>query len=183
VKYRNARIFVISSLLSGQAQLPWLQERFQNVDFSEGKPGEFPPGWHLGPERTPNFAAETAAASGCLAGKQCATVRSIGIAETAFCFLHQIYKADDFRGQHIKLRAAVRVSGEGFARLLLRIHRLDDSTSFRDDMGDHPIRAGKWDFYEISAPIPLDARDIELGVQDFGHATAFIDEVSVTYSK
>jgi len=99
-----------------------------------------------------------------------------------FCFLYQIYEADAFRGKRVKFRAAVQVSGEGYARLLVRIHRLDGSTSFRWDMGISPIRPGPWALYEISAPIPPDARDIELGIQDFEQGIATIDQITVTYS-
>lgn len=174
----------ICMMLLGQSRPPWLQQEFENGDLSQGNPGEFPPGWHLGPAGTADFGAEIAPRDKCNAGKQCATVKSTSaFARGKLCILYQIYEADRFRGKSVKFRAAVRVSGDGYARLLVRIHRLDGSTSFRDDMGDHPIRSGPWAFYEINAPIVLDARDIELGMQYFNEGVATIDQISVTYSK
>jgi hypothetical protein len=174
---------VIWIMLVAQPRPTWIQNSFENGDFSRGSPGAFPPGWHLGPEGTPDWAAEIIAGQACTSGRKCAIVRSLGITPKKFCFLYQIFDAERFREQKIKFRAAVRVSGSGYARLLLRIHRLDGSTSFRDDMGEHPVTSGNWAFYELEAPVPLDARDIELGMQDFDQATASIDQISVSYSK
>jgi hypothetical protein len=159
----------------------WIQKSFENGDFSRNKPGEFPTGWHLGPEGTPDYSAEVVTGQACTSGMQCGIVRSLGIFVRTFCFLYQTYDAEPFRGQKVKFRAAVRVTGNGYARILVRIHRVDGTTSFRDDMGDHPIRSPSWAFYEIEALIPLDARDIELGMQDFEHGIASIDRISVTY--
>jgi hypothetical protein len=68
------------------------------------------------------------------------------------------------------------------ARLLVRVHRVDCSTSFRDDMADHPITASTWSPYEIQAPIALDARDVEFGLQLIGQGQAWIDNISMTFS-
>jgi hypothetical protein len=174
---------LICMILFAQPRPAWLQENFENGDFSRGRPGEFPVGWHLGPLGTQDFAAEIVAGQACNSGKQCATVRPLGVNAAKRCFLHQIYEAGRFAGQRVKFRAAVRVTGNGYARLLLRIHRLNGSTSFRDDMGDHPIRSSEWAFYELEAPLPPDVGDIELGIQDFEQGIATIDQISVTYGK
>jgi hypothetical protein len=173
---------VICLIVLGQTRPDGIQNSFENADFSRNKPGEFPTGWHLGP-RTPDYSAEVATGQACTSGMQCAIVRSLGIDARTFCFLYQTYDAEPFRGQKVKFRAAVRVTGNGYARILVRIHRVDGTTSFRDDMGDHPIRSASWAFYEIEAPVPLDARDIELGMQDFEQGIASIDRISVTYSR
>ncbi|MCU1262788.1 MAG: hypothetical protein JWO80_5673, partial [Bryobacterales bacterium] len=36
--------------------------------------------------------------------------------------------------------------------------------------------------YEIQAPIALDARDIEFGMQVFGQGAAWIDNISMTFA-
>jgi hypothetical protein len=174
---------VICLMLLGQTRPSLIQKSFENGDFSRNKPGEFPTAWHLGREGTPDYSAEVATGQACTSGMQCAIVRSLGIAARTFCFLYQVYDAQPFRGEKVKFRAAVRVTGNGYARILVRIHRVDGSTSFRDDMGDHPITSANWAFYEIEAPVSLDARDIELGMQDFEQGIASIDRISVTYSK
>jgi hypothetical protein len=96
-------------------------------------------------------------------------------------FLYQIVDATQYRGKKLTFRAAVRTEiGQGSAaRLLVHVHRNDCTTSFRDDMGDHPITTGTWVSYEIQAPIALDARDIEFGLQLVGHGAAWIDKLSL----
>jgi hypothetical protein len=54
-------------------------------------------------------------------------------------------------------------------------------TSFRDDMGNHPITVNAWSPYEIQAPIAPDARDIEFGMQLIGQGAAWIDNISMTF--
>jgi ketosteroid isomerase-like protein len=68
-------------------------------------------------------------------------------------------------------------------RLLVRIHRENGSTSFRDDMGARPITAGRWTTYQIDAPIASDARDIEFGMQLIGEGSAFIDNISIVFGR
>jgi len=166
-----------------QTRPDYLQERFENLDFAAGTPGEMPRGWRLGPEGTPIYAAQTAGSASCNGGSQCGSVRSIGTGAHDLCFLYQVVDATAYRGKRLAYRAAVwaDVSGASVARLLVRIHREDGSTSFRDDMGSHPITAGPWSTYEIDAPITADARDIEFGMQLFGEGSAWIDSISLVF--
>jgi hypothetical protein len=177
-----------TSLLLGAAGFAetrpdYVQDRFQNLDFAASTPGVTPLGWHLGPEGTPVYAAQTAGSASCNGGKQCGNLRSIGTVPHGFCFLYQIVDATPYRGKLLAYRATVRadVAGTSVARLLVRIHREDGSTSFRDDMGSHPITSGPWALYEIGAPIPSDARDIEFGMQLFGEGSASIDNISLVF--
>jgi len=163
-----------------------LQERFENPDFMDGKPGAFPPGWHLGAIRAESYSALTEASGACHLGTQCASLRSI-IPENNedFSFLYQVINARQYRGKKFRFRAAVRAevsSVQSVARLLIRIHRVNGETSLRDDMGNHPITSGKWDFYEIAGEVASDARDIEFGLQLFGNGTAWIDQISLSFS-
>jgi len=66
--------------------------------------------------------------------------------------------------------------------LLIRVHRDDCTTSFRDDMGDHPITTTAGSAYQIQAPIAADARDVEFGLQLVGRGTAWIDNISMVYT-
>lgn len=165
-----------------------MQDRVQNLDFAAGRPGEMPPGWRLGlqvgPDGTPDYAAQTAAAAACHSGPQCANLRSVGSGPHASSFLYQIVDATPYRGRWLAYHAAVRaaVTAPGVARLLVRIHRENGSTSVRDDMGRHPITSSAWAPYELDAPIPPDARDIEFGLQLYGEGSAFIDNISLTYT-
>jgi uncharacterized protein (TIGR02246 family) len=161
-----------------------MRPTFQNLDFAEGKPDAAPPGWFLGPQHTPLYVAETTSGASCNGGKQCGAVRSIREdAATTGSFLYQVVDATQYRGKWLTFRAAVRadVAPGGAARLLVRVHTNDGGTSFRDDMGDHPITSATWAFYEINAPIGADARDIEFGMQLVGHSAAWIDNISMDF--
>lgn len=98
-------------------------------------------------------------------------------------FLYQVLDATRFRGKVLTYQADVRadVSSAGAARLLVRVHRTDCSTSFFDNMGYHPITAATWTRYEIQAPIATDARDLEFGMQLIGQGAAWIDNISMTW--
>lgn len=143
-----------------------------------------PVDWELGIRGTRSYVAETSAGAACHDGARCAVVKSTGIGKDNFCFLYQIVDATAYRGKNLAYRAAVRTDLKpgSVARLLVRIHRENGSTSFRDDMGNHPITARSWTFYEIDAPVIFDARDIEFGMQVFGEGSAWIDKVSVEFS-
>jgi hypothetical protein len=179
--------FLFCVLLSGtgfgQTRSDYIHDRFENLDFAEGTPGGMPRGWRLGPEGTPAYTAEIASGAYCPSGQQCAIVRSTGSATRGLSFLYQVVDATPYRGKRLTYGAAVRaeVSGTSVARLLVRIHRQDGSTSFRDDMSDHPIAAGPWRNYEIAAPIASDARDIEFGMQLVGQGSASISGISVIF--
>jgi hypothetical protein len=99
-------------------------------------------------------------------------------------FLYQLLDAEPYRGKVVTLRAAVRaeVLLGSTARLLVRIHRQDCSISFRDDMGNSPVRSAAWAFSEVWARIARDARHIEFGMQMVGQGAAWIDHVSLDFA-
>lgn len=177
----------LAAVCSAQSAPSGMRAAFQNLKFAEGDPGSAPPGWFLGPVMPPHapiYVAETASGASCHSGRQCGTVRSIRQdASVRVSFLYQVVDATQFRGKRLTFRAAVRaeVNPASVARLLVRVHRIDGGTSFRDDMGDHPITSRAWTFYEIHAPISLDARDIEFGMQLVGQGAAWIDNISMDF--
>jgi hypothetical protein len=185
-------LVVAGAGISALAQLcqasPEMRDAVENLDFSHGRPDSAPPGWFLNgntPPRTPSHEALTAWGASCSDGRQCGVVRDLRDGSSArIAFLYQVINATQYRGKRLTYRAKVRVEAKfgSVARLLVRVHRTDCSTSFRGDMGDHPITAGTWSTYEIRAPIALDARDVEFGMQLVGPGAAWIDGVSMTYS-
>jgi hypothetical protein len=90
----------------------------------------------------------------------------------------QTFDAAPYRGFPVRLRAAVRVEGEGTAQLLLRVDRVPGELGFYDNMGDRPIRAGEWAPYELFGEVAPDARTIELGVLSSGKADVWVDQIS-----
>jgi hypothetical protein len=163
-----------------------MRPTFRNLNFTEGAPGNAPPEWYLGPEwfnlqMAPGHKAKTVSGSACHGGKQCATVYSIGkIPSSQRSFLYQVVDAAQYRGKTLTYRAAVRVASGSAARLLVNVHRTNCESSFRDDMGDHPITASGWSSYRIKVPIGPDARDIEFGIQLVGNGAAWIDNITMT---
>jgi hypothetical protein len=160
---------------------------FKNLSFAEGAPGSTPPGWYLGPEwflapHVPVYKAEIAAGPTCKSGGQCAVVSSLREdSSIRLAFLYQNVDAKPYRRQILTFRAAVRaeVALGGVARLLVRIRRDNGDTSFRDDMGNHPITSDGWAVYEIRAPLVLVALEIVFGLQLVGQGAAWIDSISI----
>lgn len=171
---------LVAALACAQSRPDWIHERFENLDFATGAVGQMPPGWRLGAADTPAYAAEIAAGTSCATGKPCAIVRSMGLGPHEQCFLYQNVDATPYRGKALFFVAGVRVAGGGQARLLVRVHRQDNSTSFFNNMGDHPITSAQWSAYRIGFPIDAEARDIEFGVQLFGEGAVWFDQVSVS---
>jgi hypothetical protein len=183
---------IVSVLLHAQESCPIadIKPSFRNLDFTEGDRGSVPPGWNPNPPecyRSPHgaYVIETASGAACKDGQRCGVIKSIrdGSSDKLW-FLFQLVDAEQYRGKMLTFRAAVRtdVSLGSAARLLVRIHRTNGDTSFRDDMGNNPVTFPVWSFYELEAPIATDARDIEIGMQLVGQGAAWIDNISVTFA-
>ncbi len=90
--------------------------------------------------------------------------------------------AAPYRGQAVRLRAAVRLEDagpDGRARLWMRVNRRGGEPGFYDDMGDRPIVARQWSMAEIEGDVPADAESIEFGLLLSGRARAWVDEVAL----
>jgi len=161
----------------------------QNLNFADAPVGIAPKGWLLGPEwdmppHVPVYSAVTVPADQCHGSQQCATVYSLRAdSSVTLAFLYQDLDVTLYRGQ-ITYRAFVRVDPalKSVARLLVRLHRKDCSTTFRDDMGNHPIVPGDWATYEIRAPIAMDAYHMGFGMQPIGQGAAWIDQISTEFA-
>jgi beta-lactamase regulating signal transducer with metallopeptidase domain len=167
---------------------PELKPNPLNLDFSQGNVGSAPTAW-LGPDsfmtpHVPVYEALIADGNQCHSGGRCATVHSLGSDSPNYpAFLMQELDASLYRGQTLIYRAFVRVdpNSKGVGRLLVRVHRKNCSTTFRDDMGDHPVVSDEWAAYEIRAPIATDAYQIEFGVQLVGTGAVWIDNISMEF--
>jgi hypothetical protein len=168
---------------------PELKPSPVNLNFSQGNVGSAPMGWLLAPEwfMPPHVAvykALIAAANQCHGSSQCATVHSLrSDSSIPLSFLYQDLDASPYWSKTLQYRAFLRVESTsgGVARLLVRVHRKDCSTTFRDDMGDHPVVSAEWRAYEIQAPIATDAYHIEFGVQLAGTGAVWMDQVSMEF--
>jgi hypothetical protein len=188
-----AIIFPIPSTPSEPQPCTWpeLKANAENLAFANGLVGAPPKGWLLGPEwfmpaHEPAHKAMIAAVNECQGNHQCATIRSLRSGRSIpLSFLYQEVEASPYRGQTLTYRAYVRVDpgAKSVARLLVRVHRKDCSTTFRDDMGNHPVTSGDWAPYEIRAPIASDAYQIEFGLQLIGQGAAWIDRISMQFAR
>jgi hypothetical protein len=158
----------------------------QNLTFADAPVGAAPKGW-LAPGPGWAYSAVTVATDQCHGGQQCATVHSLqpDRPPVPLTFLFQNLDVTPYRGQILTYRAFVRVdpARKSVARLLVRIHRKDCTTSFRDDMGEHPIVSGDWAAYEIHAPIAMDAYHMEFGMQLIGQGAAWIDQIAMKWRR
>jgi len=186
-----ALVFLIRSASAQQKTCSWpeMNASPQNLDFSRGSVGSAPAAWLLGPEwfmppHVPVYEALIAGVGECQGSTRCAIVHSLRKDPSLpLAFLYQDLDASPYRGQTLVYRAFVRVTrNEGsIARLLVRVHRKDCSTTFRDDMGTHPVMSARWGAYEIQAPIAADAYHIEFGVQLLGAGALWIDQISMEF--
>ena len=183
-------VFAVCSALAQSRPCGWpeLKPDPQNLNFADGSVGAAPMGWLLNPESSmpphePVYQAKIAPTNQCHVSQQCATVRSLrSDPAIPLSILGQELDVSLHRGETLTFRAHVRVEPGSTARLLVRIHRKDCSTTFRDDMGNHPVTASDWAIYEISAPIAIDAFHIEFGVQLIGQGAVWIDQVSMQFA-
>jgi hypothetical protein len=88
------------------------------------------------PPHEPVYEAIIAPANQCHSSQQCAIVRSLrSDPAIRLSFFYQDLDVSEYRGQTLTYRAYVRVDPASTVRLLVRVHRKDCSTIFRDDMG------------------------------------------------
>jgi uncharacterized protein (TIGR02246 family) len=160
-----------------QSNPPGVSDQFANLDFASGAVGDLPSGWRLGAIGASAYTAQIAPAAMCHGGKQCGMLGSVGLGPHDRCFLYQNVDAALYRNKVLVFGAASRVTGGGLARLVVRVRRQDDSTTFYNNLGDHPIQSAEWSAYQIVFPIDADAKDIEFGIQLHGKGAAWIDQI------
>jgi hypothetical protein len=99
--------------------------------------------------------------------------------DEAFGTITRCLDAAPFRGSEIRLRAAVRaVSGQG--QLWLRVDRPGGQSGFFDNMGDRPVRSGRWDRYEIAGPVAPDATQVCFGCILSGRGEIYADDFELS---
>lgn len=86
--------------------------------------------------------------------------------DAGFGTVTQAVPAAELRGKRVRLRAAVRaeVDGDGSqAQLWMRVDLAGGGMGFFDNMNDRPIRAGKWQTYEIVGEVAPTAERVAFG--------------------
>ena len=180
---------VAPGVVYAQRPLTELRPAPVNLDFAQGKSGERPAGWWLGPEdwmvpKPDAFAAEWMSGAECFRGGRCAVLKAVReLAAVRVAGLYQLVDATPYRGGTVAFRAAVRtaVNPAGSTRLFVRVHTPSGGTSYFDNMGAEPVLTSQWTFYEIHAPVAADARDIEFGLRLEGAGPAWIGNASLVW--
>lgn len=158
------------------------QPVLRNGDFEDGGDGVKPKEWIVPP--IPGYKVSLTDADA-LIGRQSATISGESSAKGAFGNIAQQVAAEPFRGKRVRFRAGVRTEVKGAsnqAQLWLRVDRLkpdgQGAVGAFDNMGDRPITAPQWDYYEIVADVAQDAKQISVGMLLAGQGQAWIDDAS-----
>lgn len=135
-------------------------------------------GWLVRPA---GFAIEVES-GGAPEGKQLVKLRKTDpdVAATFGNFMRRI-PAAGYRGNHVVLRAQVKVDGLMLptAQMWLRVDRGSGDMGLFDNMADRPVHAGGWTTIAIEGDIDEDAETLNFGVLSFGRGVVFVDDVSL----
>lgn len=159
-----------------------------NLGFEHGVLGEVPPGW-LAWSKFRRLGFEVATTSEQpFHGTRAAVVRrdpadEIGEASGS---VQQRIDASAFRGQRVRLRAAVRaeLADGGLAFLRLRVHAPeyvdhDSPDNFYDSLDEYRVTSPMWRIFEIEADVPEGAGMISYGLFLAGSGAVWLDSVSL----
>lgn len=165
---------------------PWLlasccraQSVPQNLDFEQGQLGQPPPGWVC---PTPGYRIELTDREP-KRGRFC--VRLANETKNPPAPFGNILKGIDatpYRGKTVRFKAAVRCwqadTGDR-AQLWFRVDRPNQQLGFFDNMGDRPINAREWEYYEIVGDVADDAAGIVFGCMLVREGQAWLDDVTL----
>jgi C-terminal processing protease CtpA/Prc len=144
------------------------------LGFEKGAEGQVPRPWFLGPGLR-GWWAEL------VKGNAPAGERFLMISKSAESTpmgnVMRTVPIADYAGKRVRLRAQLRVKGDGRAQMWLRVDRQGKWSGAFDNMSDRPIRGDEWQRAEIEVDVARDAANIALGFLAYG-ATVSIDDVT-----
>lgn len=134
-----------------------------------------PPGWRDG---SPASYAVTTDRTVRHSGEASGKIRSRSSGTEGFGTILQGIRADDYRGQRVRLTAWVKSQDAQTAQLWMRVDALNATLDF-DNMDDRPIRGTQdWTRCDIVLDVPADALSIVFGLI-LVDGTAWIDDVEL----
>jgi hypothetical protein len=152
-----------------------------NGDFEQGEPGAVPAGWIV-PKTLADagFTAKTVE-QGCRTGARCAVISGPeNPPPNLYGNLVQSLPAAGYTPRRLRLRAAIRVEGQGTrAQMWLKLDRADNSIAFQENMGARPITSSEWQTYDIQAVAGRETARIGFGVAVHGPGKAWVDDVTL----
>jgi hypothetical protein len=160
-----------------------------NLKFEEGTPGRVPPGWSVAASPKEGDHWSSLRLDGCRAGHAglhgCAVVLVPENATTHFSELMQNFSAAPFRGKIVRLRAWLRLDTSDPAdtgQLWLRVDRANEQGLHPQNPGfnmkDCFVDSMEWTRCEILTQVDDDATFIDLGINSYGKARVWVDDVS-----
>ncbi len=103
-------------------------------------------------------------------------------AKNNFGNVMNMLNAQPYRGKEIKFKAAVKAGtkpGAGEGRLWLRVDRPRGVQGFFNNMGDKPITAKEWNYYDIQGDVANDASMIAFGCFLLGNGKLWVDDLQL----
>ena len=182
------RICLCLSLVAGAVCGTSLAEEaaLRNPGFEDDEPGRVPSGW-TAVKASLDAGYRMSISDSPQAGQRCALIeREATEKQSAFGNLMQRVSATPFRGQRVRLRAAIKANVRGAgnqAQMWLRVDRPiknnQPQVGHFDNMDDRPIIANEWRHYDIVADVAEDAQSLNLGVFLLGSGKVWLDDVSL----
>jgi hypothetical protein len=150
----------------------------------EAVPDETPESTLLS-RKAPNFSRGLIMADqtreGCRTSNPCAIVVGTPNAQQNFTSRMQAFRADNYRGKTVRLRAWVKldsVEPADSAQLWMRVDLKEQTVGFFDNMDDRPVRSSEWKLEEIVGQVDKHAELINIGLISVGKGTAWVDSAS-----
>ncbi len=115
-------------------------------------------------------------------GKPGGYLRSKNDEPEGFGTLMQMFKADDYRGKHLRFSAVVKAEVvEGLAGLWMRVDDAKNNILSFDNMMNWPIRGTvDWQPYEIVLDVPQESVSIAFGILLHGSGQVWINDIQFT---
>jgi hypothetical protein len=112
-------------------------------------------------------------------GKASGSVKSLDNS-SGFGTLTQGFRADQYRGKHIRMTAFVKSENvEGWSGLWMRIDGKEKTSLDFDNMNNRPIKGtNDWQKYEVILDVPDDAEEIYFGCLLAGKGHVWVDDIT-----
>jgi WD40 repeat protein len=147
-----------------------------NLDFETGRAGGAPDPWTMAGASHRAVLTDERPAQ----GRLCVRLeRATGNSGQDGHFEQRI-DAQTFRGQKLRVRAAVRTEGDLVAALWVGVERKNGRTSHWSswwDLFDHPIASPEWKSYDSIGNVDDDADSLQIGIVMKGAGKAWVDDV------
>ncbi len=155
----------------------------ENLDFEESSPGKLPSFWIVPEVMIKSGYNAIGVTTAPYEGDLCCRFTCMKKADSALAegIVQQRISALSFRGKKLSISAAVK----GFAlNDTSSIHffvyvRTMDTTFVFENLKDNPVSSGQWSRRDIVLDIPLNATDVSFGLNIYGLADAYIDNIEI----